>query len=145
MHLFEGPDWGHSMIYYDEKSERKDRKRNKLCTRLDLNPRPHDHKSRGECSTTALQPLPWATKVNLWTPFFPEPEFFHEPSVRDWPLLHEEARVGVGGRQDRHHRHLQLRAGGARRRRLRSAAGSRRQSSYSYLIKIHIEVFDVRW
>ena len=45
MHLLEGPDLGHSIIYYYEKFEKKNRRREKPSARQDLNPRFPDHQA----------------------------------------------------------------------------------------------------
>ena len=44
MPLLEGPDLGLPMIYYDEKFEKKDR-RKKPSTRQDMKPRPNVHEA----------------------------------------------------------------------------------------------------
>ena len=55
MHLLEGPDLGHSMIYYDEKLVKKRwKKKKKKKAQCPAKFEPLTSRSRGECSTTAL-------------------------------------------------------------------------------------------
>ena len=63
MHLLEGPDLEHSMIYYDRKLEGEiEEKEKKPWAQRDLNPRPNDHKAMlYHCATTAALP---SAKVN---------------------------------------------------------------------------------
>ena len=58
MHLFLRDLIKDTLWFITMESQRKDRRRKKPSARRDSNPRPHDHKSRGKCSTAALQSQP---------------------------------------------------------------------------------------
>ena len=48
MHLLEGPDLGHTMLYQDGKLAKKNRRSKKPSARWDLNSQPHDHKANAQ-------------------------------------------------------------------------------------------------
>ena len=60
MHLLEGPDLGHSMIYYDEKLVKKrwKKKKKKKKAQCPAKFEPLTLRSRGECSATVVHPRP---------------------------------------------------------------------------------------
>ena len=66
-------------------SQRKDRRRKKPSARRYSNPQPHDHKSRGKCSTAALQPLPnLASFLHFWSQGIWQTVHVNS----DWTFLH---------------------------------------------------------